>query len=299
MAPHLNIFVTGANGCVGQAFTRAALVEGHNIATLTRRTFHISGTRNYILDKYLHADLAKVLNGQDLVVHLAAKAHQSKDDSPEVRASYYKVNVENTLELAKAALQAGVKKFIFVSSIKVNGERTQGRPFNYRDQPGPEDIYGVTKYQAELALTKLFAGSGVQLIIIRPPLVWGGCLKGNLKSLAGLIKWRIPLPLGGVHNRRSILSLDNLCSFLLLCCVGEFNAVNTFLIADAKVRTTAEIARLVADQEGSRPIIISVPKGFWWLLQLFPFGARFASKLCNDLEVDTNYACKVTGWTPK
>ncbi len=124
MAIPLQILVTGANGYVGQAFTHLAIQSGHKVATLTRQEFPLAGTKNHILDKYLLSDLEQVVKNQDVIVHLAAKAHQAIRNSPEVMASYYDVNVDNSIKLAKAALTAGVKKFIFVSSIKVNGERT-------------------------------------------------------------------------------------------------------------------------------------------------------------------------------
>lgn len=299
MAIPLQILVTGANGYVGQAFTHLAIQAGHRVATLTRQEFPLADTKNHILDKYLLSDLEQVVKNQDVIVHLAAKAHQAIRNSPEVMASYYDVNVDNSIKLAKAALAAGVKKFIFVSSIKVNGERTYGRPFSSRDKPNPQDIYGQSKYQAELALTELLQGSSMQLIIVRPPLVWGGELKGNLKSLAQLIKWRVPIPVGAVKNRRSLLSLNNLCKFLLLCSCGNWGMVNIFLIADAEARTTGEIVRLIASQKAINAHIVSVPNWLWRCIRLLPAGNRLASKLCDDLEVDTSEVHHLTGWRPE
>lgn len=295
MALQLKLLITGANGYIGQALVARTLNAGHSVSTLTRRPFDVEATKNFVA-QYKEEELLLPLAGQDVVVHLAAKAHQSKSNSDAVRSDYYQVNVENTLALARAALSAGVKRFIFVSSIKVNGECTRGRPFRAEDIPAPEDIYGQTKWQAEQELRNLLNGTATELVIVRPPLVWGGELKGNLKLLARLIRWHIPLPFASVNNRRSLVSLDNLCNLLVACLTVPDLNMQVLLVSDGVARTTAQITQLLGESIGIKPWLVSCPAWVFKLIRCLPGGESVVAKLVSDLELDISATSRLTGW---
>ncbi|MFC3114958.1 NAD-dependent epimerase/dehydratase family protein [Cellvibrio fontiphilus] len=290
----MNLLITGANGYVGRYLCPLLIADGHHAITLTRKAWHQPPARNYLWE----AGVMPALQGVDLVIHLAALAHQAGPESPETAALYHAVNVEQTRQLASAALAQGVKRFIYLSSIKVNGESTDCSPYRYDTQPQPEDSYGRSKWAAEQVLHELLDGSTTELVIIRPPLIWGGEMKGNLALLQRWVRWRLPLPFGGIHNRRDLVSIDNLCSLIRLVLDHPQAAGQTLLVSDGVTRNTADIVRLVSAAGAVSPLIIPCPA---WLFRLFTYlpvvGARL-KKLTGNLEVDITPTCERLGWRP-
>lgn len=289
-----NLLITGANGFVGQAFTRFALERGHNVSCLTRRPFTGAGSKNYLLSAYEPGELTRILAGVDVVVHLAAKAHQPKASSRDETADFYRVNVDNSVALARAAIAAGVKRFIYLSSIKVNGEETFAQPFCAADVPAPQDDYGRSKWAAEQALAAALAESQVELVVVRPPLVWGPEPKGNLKWLARLIQWHLPLPFAGINNRRSLVSLDNLCACLHQCVAGKHLDARLLLVADPQVRSTEDIICLLGQQLGVKPWLVPYPGRVLAALKKLGVMSNAITKLTGNLEVDSTTSAPFT-----
>lgn len=292
------VLLTGANGYIGSHLVPEILSRGYQLTTLTRSPFLIDGTVNRVVENYDAGNLEKILNDQDAVIHLAAMAHQPRVESADSLAKLKRINVGNTLALASAAKKVGIKRFIFISSIKVMGESTAQCPFRADTPPRPEDAYGASKWSAEQGLHMILDGTHTELVIIRPPLVWGGVMKGNLALLQRLILWGVPLPFGSINNKRDVVSLANLCD--LICCVIDHRNApgNTFLVSDGTARSTAQIALLVAP-DGTSPKLFPCPDRLLWLITKIPvIGGRF-SKLLGTLEVDIEHTKHLLGWSPK
>lgn len=290
----MNLLVTGANGYLGRYLCPVLIAAGHNLATLTRKEWLEPQVKNYVWA----FGLQPAVQGVEVVIHLAALAHQVGRQSPETEALYYSVNVEQTRQLARAALAEGVKRFIYVSSIKVNGEATSESPYRYDSPPQPEDSYGRSKWAAEQALHELFDGSPTELVIIRPPLIWGGEMKGNLALLQKWARWRLPLPFGSIQNRRDLVSLQNLCNLIALVITHPQAGGQTLLVSDGVARTTADIVRLVTEPGVGPALIIPCPAWVFKLFTRFPLIGGRLKKLGGNLEVDITPTCELLGWSP-
>lgn len=289
----MNLLITGANGYVGRYLCPLLIADGQNVSTLTRKVWHQPPARNYLWEE----GVMPALEGVDLVVHLAALAHQAGPESPQTAALFHSVNVEQTRQLASAALAQGVKRFIYLSSIKVNGEVTTS-PYRYDTQPQPEDSYGRSKWAAEQVLHELLDGSTTELVIIRPPLIWGGEMKGNLALLQRWVRWRLPLPFGSIQNRRDLVSLDNLCSLIRLVLSHPQAAGQTLLVSDGVARSTADIVRLVSPADSAPAWIIPCPAWLFSLFTYMPVVGKRLKKLTDNLEVDITPTCERLGWVP-
>jgi nucleoside-diphosphate-sugar epimerase len=230
-------------------------------------------------------------------VHLAARVHVMRDQAVDPLAAFRRVNVDGTLELARQAAQAGVRRFVFVSSVKVNGEASApGRPYREDDPPAPADAYALSKYEAELGLRQLAVQTGMELVTVRPPLVYGPGAKGNFRSLLQLARWAVPLPLGAVDNRRSLIGLDNLVDFLLVCLAHPAAANRTFLVSDGQDVSTAQLYRRLAAALGRTVRLPAVPP-LLLLMAAGLIGRRAAwQRLCGTLQVDAGPARERLGW---
>jgi len=221
------------------------------------------------------------------------------DEVAEPLAAFREVNVQGTLNLACQAAAVGVKRFIFISSIKVNGEQTRlGQSFFSHDDPSPEDFYGISKHEAEQGLRELAAETGMEVVIIRPPLVYGPSVKGNFASMIKLVGKGLPLPLGAVHNKRSLVALDNLVDLIITCIDHPGAANETFLVSDGEDLSTTQLLQGVAAAMGKPSRLIPVPAG------LLQFGATLlgkkamAQRLLGSLQVDISHTRKCLNWTP-
>ena len=244
-------------------------------------------------------DWTATLQGKEVVLHAAARAHIMNDTAADPLTEFRKVNVVGTLNLARQAAEAGVKRFIFISSIKVNGEQTAlGMPFTGEDAPAPEDPYGVSKLEAEQGLQQLARETGMELVIIRPPLVYGPGVKGNFASMIKLVEKGLPLPLGAIHNQRSLVGLDNLVDLIITCIDHPSAANQVFLAGDGEDLSTSDLLRGVSKAMGKPSRLIPVPAG------VLQFGATLlgknavARRLLGSLQVDISNTREVLGWTP-
>lgn len=244
-------------------------------------------------------DWRQTLNGMDAVVHLAARVHMMADLAADPLAEFRRVNVEGTLSMARQAAEAGVKRFVFVSSIKVNGESTADRMRYSADNiPHPSDAYGVSKYEAEIGLRRIAEKTGMEVVIIRPVLVYGPSVKGNFLSMMRWLHKGVPLPLGAINNSRSLVALDNLIDLIITCLDHPAAANQTFLVSDDEDLSTTELLKRTASAMGIKARLIPVPAS------IIQTGARLLGKrdvgqrLCSSLQVDISKTRELLGWTP-
>jgi nucleoside-diphosphate-sugar epimerase len=300
MTPHL--LVTGGRGLVGHALVARSLDAGLTVRVSTRQQINNADIRlKYVqtTDLSSKTDWFPAFQAVDAVVHCAARVHIMNDIAPDPLAAFRAANVDGTLNLARQAAVFGVKRFVFVSSIKVNGESTRcGHAFSESDPPLPQDAYGQSKYEAEQGLRQLSADTGMEVVIIRPPLVYGPGVKANFAALMRAVQRGWPLPLGAVHNQRSLVALDNLVDFILTCITHPLAANQTFLVSDGQDLSTTELVRGMAQAAGVPARLLPVPV---WALQA---GAALLGKgdavqrLCGNLQVDISKARSLLGWLP-
>jgi nucleoside-diphosphate-sugar epimerase len=297
----VNIVLTGATGFLGARLADQIDRQGDlNLTCIVRRALP-AGDKCEVVMGSLDActDWSAALKSQEVVIHAAARAHIMKEEVADSLAEYRKVNVEGTLNLARQAGAAGIRRFIFISSIKVSGEQTSiGQPFFADDVPSPEDFYGISKHEAEQGLRQIAAETGMEVVVIRPPLVYGPGVKGNFASMIKLVGKGLPLPLGAVHNKRSLVALDNLVDLIVTCIDHPGAANETFLVSDGEDLSTTQLLRGVAEAMGKPSRLIPVPAG------LLQFGATLlgkkamAQRLLGSLQVDISHTRKCLNWTP-
>ena len=285
---------------MGRALALALIEHGVNLTCAVRAEIILAEARTELIANIEgQTDWARCLIGIDTVIHSAARVHVMREDSCDSLAEFRRVNVEGTLNLARQAATAGVRRFIFISSIKVNGEATiNGAKFTEQDLPCPQDAYGISKYEAELGLLKLGKETGVDIVIIRPPLIYGPGVKANFASMLRLARAQIPLPFGAVRNKRSFVYLGNLIS-LILCCIEHPDAANEiFLVSDGTDLSISEVLRACASAFGKRSFLFWVPP-FLLMGAAGILGKRsMAQRLLGSLQVDISKSKKILGWTP-
>jgi nucleoside-diphosphate-sugar epimerase len=250
-------------------------------------------------------DLAEPINwiapleGVHVVVHCAARVHVMKESFVDGTSAYTAANVHGTLNLAKQAATSGVSRFVFVSSVKVNGERSQiERRFTETDLPSPQDAYGQSKYEAEVGLLQVAEETGMEVVIIRPPLVYGPGVKANFAALMAAVQRGWPLPLGAVHNQRSLVALDNLVDFIITCTTHPQAANQTFMVSDGRDLSTTELVQGLARAAGVPVHLLPVP--FWALKAAAALLGKSDAmqRLCGNLQVDISKARRLLGWVP-
>ncbi len=246
------------------------------------------------------SDWKNVLQGCRTVVHTAARVHVMKDASSDPIMEFHMVNTEGTLNLARQAFLAGVQRFVFISSIKVLGEKTvSGLPFFAHQQPNPRDPYGISKRNAEDGLCALSKETGMEVVIIRPPLVYGPGVKANFLAMMHWLSRGIPLPFGSItENRRSLVSLDNLVDLIVTCIDHPAAANQTFLVSDGEDLSTAELLRRMGRMLGTPARLIPVPVGLIYLGATMLGRPEAAQRLCGSLQIDVAKTKEMLGWTP-
>lgn len=298
----MTVLLTGASGFVGKAVLKTAQQRGLNIRPVFRSLDSAKGYPEAVLVSGLDgaADWSQALQGVDVVIHAAARAHIMREEALDPLAEYRRVNVEGTLNLARQAAAAGVRRFVFISSIKVNGEATApDHPFTAGDNPAPEDAYGVSKAEAEAQLKLVAQETGIEVTIIRPPLIYGPGVKGNFASLISLVRRGLPLPLGGVtHNRRSLVGLDNLVDLILVCADHPKAANQTFLISDGEDLSTTELLRKVAKALRQPARLLWVPAGLISFMAALLGKKAISERLVGSLQVDIRKTCEMLNWKP-
>jgi UDP-4-keto-D-QuiNAc 4-reductase len=303
----MQILVTGATGFVGHALCVHLQGLGH---TLVGQARHFP-TDHGLEKPYSHTvevdfdtpsdivKLAPALAGCQAVVHTAARVHQVHDTATDPLQAYRRINCKATLALARLAAQQGVKRFVFLSSIKVNGEfSARGKPFRFDDNPVPQDPYALSKWEAEQGLREIASSTGMQVVIVRPPLVYGPGVKANFLTLMRWLQRGLPLPLGAIDNQRSLIGLGNLVDLLEKCMSHPAAAEHTFLASDGHDVSTTELLRALAVALQVSPRLLALPQG-WLEVSLKLLGRHaVAQRLCGDLSVDITATRRLLDWTP-
>ncbi|MEW5546974.1 UDP-glucose 4-epimerase family protein [Pseudomonas soli] len=296
------VFLTGASGFVGGAVLRRLSSEGREVIAAVRKggAKLSASVRTFTFEAFEEGnDWHEVLAECDVVIHSAARVHVMNDTETDPLAAFRKVNVQGTLALARQAIAAGVKRFVFISSIKVNGEGTpKGKPYSADDQPMPLDPYGVSKMEAEVALRKLAQQSGLEVVIIRPVLVYGPGVKANFLNMMRWLDRGVPLPFGAIDNRRSLVALDNLVDLIVTCMDHPAAANQTFLVSDGEDLSTTALLRRMAIALGKTARLLPIPD---WALSAaaISLGKRSLSqRLCGSLQVDIRKTRELLGWQP-
>ncbi len=297
----MRVLVTGTSGFVGRHLVKRCLNDGWQVTALTRQT--ASGVTpelktHVIAGMEQLGDVSGALQGQDVVVHCAARVHVMKEQCGDPLAAFRAVNVAGTLELARQAADAGVKRFIFLSTIGVNGSLTASRPFTSLDKARPHSPYAISKHEAELCLARLSQDSGMEFVVIRPPLVHGFDAPGNFRSLMRWVHRGVPLPLGRLKNYRSLVGVDNLVDLIATCAIHPAAANQTFLVSDGEDISTSDLLVRVGVGLGVDVRLFFVPK-FVLNGGAVLVGRRSVfEQLCRSLQVDTVDLSRRIGWIP-
>lgn len=296
------ILITGANGFVGQALCRLLIERDFDTRGAVRSESAPlpPGVEKIVVGSMDgQTDWSQALQGIDIVIHLAARVHVMHEKSSDPLSEFRKVNVAGTEKLAKSAAAAGARRLVYVSSIKVNGEETRGRPpFSETDEPDPQDPYGISKREAEQALQKISVETGLEVVIVRPPLVYGPGVGGNFARMLGWIKKGIPLPLGSVKNRRSMVYVENLADALILCAIRPEAANETFLVSDTEAVSTPELIRKLSEKMGIESAILAFPLPLLRLLGKLAGKSAEIERLAGSLEIDSGKIREKLGWQP-
>jgi nucleoside-diphosphate-sugar epimerase len=305
-----SVLVTGATGFVGRALVAKLLQSNVKVVAVVRRLpLEKQVKENNPLLKWVavgdlngQTDWRNAFRGSSTVVHCAARAHVMADHRFDSLEAYREVNVAGTLRLAQQAMAAGIRRFVFISSIKVNGERTEaGKPFSEINAPNPQDPYGKSKAEAESGLLALAKYSSMEVVIIRPPLVIGPGVKGNMASMFRVIELGVPLPFGAVKNQRSFVSLINLVDLLLLCSDRERspNAANQiFIVSDFDDLSTPMLIGKIAQGLGRSARLFSVPPSIIWKVSILVGKGLMAERLLGNLQVRASKVREILGWQP-
>lgn len=294
----MKVLVTGANGFVGRALCPRLAEFGYKVVPVVRRQSNIAN------EVIVHdaASWEAALNGCDSVIHLAARAHVMQDKERNPLQAFRVSNVDTTIDLAKRAVEAGVRRFVFMSTIKVNGEETApGCSFSPEDSTEPKDPYAISKWEAEQGLLEIAKRTELEVVIIRPPLIYGPSVKGNFATLIKWVKIGVPLPFGTLRNHRSMIGLDNLLNFTVLCAdVARSPSAKgqVFLVSDGEDVSTTELLRRVAKAYGCKSRMFSVPVDLMRLALRCTGKSLLADRLFGSLVVDDSKARQMLGWHP-
>lgn len=297
----MSILLTGKTGFIGsRIFRQLKLNCTTDVFYIVRKPVESSSedkNQFVITDLSDSQLLAKALLGQKVVIHTAARAHVMKDDTLDPLAEYRRVNVKGTLHLAKQAADSGVRRFIFVSSIGVNGN-INTKPFTESDEPNPTEPYAQSKWEAEQGLWEIQRKTGMEIVIIRPPLVYGPNAPGNFANLLRWVEKGIPLPLGAIHNKRSLVALDNLVDLIITCIDHPAAANQVFLAGDGQDVSTTDLLQGVAREMGRKSFLVPVPASVLMLGAIVLGKKTMAKRLLGSLQVDTTKARVLLGWKP-
>lgn len=297
------VLITGATGFVGRAILERLRQEGGLTLVAAVRRWDGPALEDVSI-RYIgpfsgETDWGEVVEGVSTVVHCAARVHVMSERSTDPLAAFRAVNVDATLSLARQAAAAGAKRFIFISSIKVNGEGSEaGRPYVESDAPSPADAYGLSKLEAEIGLKALASTLGLEVVIIRPVLVYGPGVKANFHSMMSWLSKGVPLPLGAVRNKRSLVALDNLVDLIVTCMKSPAAANETFLVSDGEDVSTTELLQRLGRALGKPARLFPVPAPLLRAGAALLGRQAVADRLYGTLQVDIAKAQELLGWRP-
>lgn len=296
------ILVTGGSGFVGGAAVDLLIKRGRLVRVAKRRpgASTPAGAETVTVgDLSAQTDWSAALVGVDTVVHAAARVHVMQDAAVDPLAEFRRVNVHGTLNLARQAAAGAVRRFVFISSVKVNGEETRsGSPFRADDLSAPLDPYGISKMEAEQGLREIAAETGMEVVIIRPPLVYGPGVKANFQAMMRWLARGVPLPLGAIDNRRSLVALDNLLDLVMTCIDHPAAANQTFLVSDGEDLSTTQLLQRMGQALGKQAHLIPVPPALIKLGAALVGKPAIAQRLCGSLQVDISKTRQLLGWRP-
>lgn len=292
----MRVLVSGANGFVGRATLAALREAGCEPRAAVRRTTPGLPEAVVVGDIGPDTDWREALQGVGVVLHLASRVHVMNEAEGVGDEAFRQINLLGSEALARQAAVAGVRRIVYVSSIKVNGEQTHGRPFRPQDPPAPEDCYGRSKHETEDALRRICAQTGMELVIVRPPMVVGAGVRGNLPVLMAALARGLPLPLSCVRNRRSLASVRNLAAFLVACAREPAAVGKIYLFAEPEPLSTPALVRLLAGGLERSPRLLPMPVGLLRLAGQLSGRQAQIRRLCSDLELDAADACALPGW---
>lgn len=297
----VNVLVTGANGFVGRHLVEIAQCDPRINVYKGLRTSSAAVAE----DERVLGDLAVnpldsgQLSAIDVLVHLAARVHVMHENSEKPLEAFRQVNLEGTRALLVAAKAASVKRFVYVSSIKVNGERTaEGKPFNEQSLTHPQDAYAVSKYEAEILVKSFCEGQGIEWVIVRPPLIYGAGVAGNFAKIVNALVKKLPLPISSFSNKRSMIAVENFANFLIECSVNQKAANELFLVSDGQDLSVAQLINYLKKVNKSKSFLFPLNRKIFLLLCAAIGRKEMARRLCDELTVDISKAKTLLGWTP-
>lgn len=298
----MRVLVTGATGFVGRALVPMLTTAGHDVTIAVRESSSSDHLENIqvknIGDIGPETNWQQALANVDAVLHLAGRAHVMVESDADPMAAYRRINRDGTQRLAQAAADAGVKRLVFLSSIKVNGERTQGQPFTESDLPQPEDSYGQSKWEGEQALRDVAAKTELEAVVVRTPLVYGPYVKGNFRSLLNICTKGTPLPLAGLQNKRSLIYVGNLADALLRCLTHPDAAGRLYFVRDDNDVSTTTLIENTAQALGHRTRLFPLLNFFLRVGGTLTGKSGMVSRLIESLEVDDSAIRRDLDWTP-
>jgi UDP-glucose 4-epimerase len=297
-----SVVVAGASGFVGRAVCRQLLERGSTVVGLVRRTGALPpGVGEWLLEAEAFEGVGEKWPAQlrcDTLVQLAARVHMMNDSCPDPLAAYRTVNVDGTMRLARAAHRAGVRRFVFVSSVKAVAERSDGRPISERDEPAPPDPYGVSKLEAERALLAFGRETGMEMVIVRPPLVYGPGVRANFFNLMRAIDKGVPLPIGAIGAQRSIVFVENLADAIVCCTDVPAAAGHVFHVADERDVAVKDLARMLAEQLNAPRRLLPVPPALLQLAGRLTGRTAVVDRLVGELRLDCSLIRETIRWRP-
>lgn len=294
----MKVLLTGSNGFLGKYLAQFLVEKDYSVLAHTRKaqTFDHHNITNINFD--LNDNLDNIdLNQIEVIIHCAGRAHVMNETAASPLEAYRQTNVQGTLNLAQKAVQSGVKRFIYLSSIKVNGEQTTTQAFRPNDDVHTDDPYGLSKYEAEQALLALSQRSGLEVVIIRPVLIYGPKVKANFKSMVSLANKKFPLPIGCLDNKRSMVSVYNLADLIHTCMTHPNANREVFLASDQDDISVKQLFVKLAKYQNNKLLMLPIPKSLIGLLASLVGKKAVASRLCSELIVDTTKNTQFLGWT--
>jgi len=297
------ILITGASGFIGRRLTERLTEEGTNSIRASSRDpnlgFPGSVETVYVPEINKKTEWRSCLKGCEVVIHLAAKVQQLRNQVEDTLLEFRRINVEGTLNLAKQAAASKVRRFVFLSSVKVHGESTMpDQFFTSQCPPNPKDAYALSKWEAEQGLRTLETETGLEVTILRPSIVYGPEVSGNFGKLLKLLKLGIPLPFGSINNLRSFVALDNLVDLIITCIDHPSAANKTFLVSDGEDLSTTKLLKLTTMAMGVKERLIPIPVPVLDLVFRMLGKPELSSRLLGSLQIDLSSTKEILDWIP-